>query len=133
MKAAREQDLVAACLTLLSLRGVFAWRNNSGAFVLGQGQGRRFFRAGLVGSADILGLLPPAGRFLALECKVGRNKPTAQQAAFLAAVEAAGGLSLVVYDVAELVRLLDGLSAAGRPRRGAATGQGGPEPSECRR
>ena len=45
MKAPREQDLVAACLQLLRLRGVFAWRNNSGAFVLGEGKRRRFFRS----------------------------------------------------------------------------------------
>ena len=41
MKAPREQDLVAACLQVLRLRGVFAWRNNSGAFVLGKAVGVR--------------------------------------------------------------------------------------------
>jgi hypothetical protein len=46
---------------------------------------------------------------LAVECKQPGNKPTAQQAAFLAADEAAGGLAVVIRDVAELVQLLDGL------------------------
>jgi hypothetical protein len=122
VKAPKETALVRACLGLLRLRGAFAWRNNSGAVVLGQGKARRFFRAGLVGSADILGLLPPAGRFLAVECKAGRNKPTAEQVAFLAAVEAAGGLAIVVYDVRELVQLLDGLPHT-------QDGAGGPQAS----
>jgi hypothetical protein len=121
MKKPRESDVLAACLQLLRLRGVFAWRNNSGAFVLGDGKGRRFFRAGLPGSADILGVLP-GGRFLAVEVKRPGGKPTPPQRAFLAAVEAAGGVSTVIRDVAELVALLDGLQGvqgdAGGPRAG---------------
>jgi hypothetical protein len=106
MKAPRETTLVAACLQLLALRGVFAWRNNSGAFVLGEGKGRRFVRAGMKGSADILGVLP-GGRFLAVECKIGRNRPTTAQTAFLNTIRAAGGLALVVWDVKELAEALD--------------------------
>jgi hypothetical protein len=110
MRAPREQDTVRACLQLLSLRGVFAWRNNSGAFVLGRGRGRRFFRAGLPGSSDVLGVLP-GGKFLAVECKAGRNRETLEQAAFLEAVRAAGGVAVTVRDVGELAALLDGLEA----------------------
>jgi hypothetical protein len=109
VKKPREQDLVNACLQLLKLRGVFAWRNNSGAFVLGEGKGRRFFRAGLVGGSDILGVLHPTGQLLAVEVKRPGGKPTPQQQAFLDAVRAAGGVAAVVRDVAELVALLDGL------------------------
>jgi hypothetical protein len=109
VKAPTEQALVRGCLQLLALRGVFAWRNNSGAFVLGQGKDRRFFRAGVKGGADILGILPGSGRVLALECKIGRNKPTPDQTAFLAAVEAAGGHAAVIYDVQQLLDLLDQL------------------------
>jgi hypothetical protein len=90
-------------LQLLALRGVFAWRNNSGAFVIREAGRRRFVRAGLVGGSDILGVLP-GGRFLA----VPGNRPTAAQRAFLDQVTAAGGLALVGYDVAELSRFLDG-------------------------
>jgi hypothetical protein len=49
VKAPRASALVAACLQLLRLRGVLAWRNNAGAFALGEGPGRRFFRAGTKG------------------------------------------------------------------------------------
>lgn len=107
MKGGGETALVKACLALLKLRGILAWRNNSGAFVLGEGAGRRFFRAGLVGSSDIFGVLPPKGRFLAVEVKVGRNRPTAKQQLFAAAVRDSGGLALTVWSVAELAELLD--------------------------
>jgi hypothetical protein len=107
MKASHESDLVRQILQLLALRRVPAWRNNSGAFVLGTGKARRFFRAGVKGGADVLAVLPPGGRLLAIEAKVGRNAPTADQRAFLDAVESAGGLAVVVRDVAELVQLLD--------------------------
>jgi hypothetical protein len=109
MKAAREQDLVNACLMLLKLRGALAWRQNQGALTGTRGGKRLFVRfATMPGISDILAVLPPSGRLAAIECKVGRNKPTPQQAAFLAAVEAAGGIAAVVYDVGELARLLDG-------------------------
>ncbi len=111
MRRPTETDLVRQCLDLLKLRGVYAWRNNSGAFVLGKGSGRRFFRAGAKGSADVIGVLPGSGRFLAVECKVGSNQPTADQVAFLDAVRAAGGVAVVIRDVAELVALLDDLQA----------------------
>jgi hypothetical protein len=110
VKGPKEQDLVNACLQLLALRNVFAWRNNSGAFVLGEGAARRFFRAGKVGGSDVLAVLPPAGQLLAIECKrPGGKGPTAAQAAFLDSVRAAGGEAAVIRDVAELVQLLDGL------------------------
>lgn len=103
MKAPSEADLVAQCLMALNLRGVFCWRQNSGAFVVGSGPARRFVRMvrGAEGVADVIGLLP-GGRFLAVECKVGRNRPTEKQSAFLARVAALGGLALVVRDVREL-------------------------------
>lgn len=102
LKKQTETALVASLLQLLKLRGIYAWRNNSGAFVLGEGKGRRFFRAGLVGGSDILGVVPPRGRFLACEAKVGRNKPTADQELFLAAVRDSGGLACVCYSTQEL-------------------------------
>jgi hypothetical protein len=111
MKAARESDLVKACLQLLRLRGVVAWRTNSGAAVYSAtatARGRFVRFAGARGLSDIIGLLPPHGRLLALEVKRPGRKPTADQAGFLDAVRAAGGLALVVDDVRQLAEALDG-------------------------
>jgi hypothetical protein len=115
MRAPRETELVGACLRLLALRGVFAWRNNSGAFVIGKGRARRFVRAGAVGAPDIIGVLP-GGRFLAVECKRPGRRPTPAQDAFLDRLRQAGALALVIDDVAALDRALAALlrKAGGR-------------------
>jgi hypothetical protein len=99
----REAELVRQVLQLLRLLGVPAWRCNSGAATFGQGGRQRFVKfCGAEGCADVLGLLPPSGRFLAVEVKRPGGRPTAAQAAFLANVAAAGGLALVVHSAAEL-------------------------------
>jgi hypothetical protein len=72
---------------------------------------RRFVRFnGAKGCSDILGILP-GGRFMAVECKLPGNRPTADQQAFLDAVRTAGGLAVVVHDVAELALALGALGA----------------------
>jgi hypothetical protein len=106
----REGDLVKSCLQLLRARGVLAWRVNGG----GMKVGRRFVRFNSInGVSDILGVLP-GGRFLAVECKVGDNHLTPHQAAFLQALTVQGGLTLVVWDVAELDRALRASGGKGR-------------------
>jgi hypothetical protein len=102
MRRPLEKDVLASCLALLRLAGVFCWRNNSGAFALGEGKGRRFFRAGLVGSSDILGILAPSGKLLAVECKRPGGRVSEAQRHFLDAVTAAGGLALVIADARDL-------------------------------
>lgn len=103
VERAREADVLHACLDLLRLRGVVAWRQNQGAMKQAGRNGReRFIRfAGIRGISDIIGVLPD-GRFLAIECKRPGQRPTPDQLAFLEAVNRAGGLGIVVYDVAEL-------------------------------
>lgn len=108
MRAPLERDTVAACLRLLRLRGVVAVRVNNGA-VSGTHNGRRRFVrfTDTPGVSDIVAALPPRGRLLALECKRPGRTPTPAQQVFLAAVAAAGGLALVITDIADLVAALD--------------------------
>jgi hypothetical protein len=99
-----EGDLVRAVLRYLELRDVFAWRNNTG-MVRAEHRGKeRIIRYGLPGSSDILGI-DDLGRMWAVECKVGKNKPTALQDDFLRAVRSRGGVALVVRpdDFVELI------------------------------
>jgi hypothetical protein len=91
VKPPTETALVKACLQLLTLRGIPAWRQNTLAAAFGSGPGRRYVRSGPAGTSDVLGVLPPSGRLLALECKRPGNHPTAAQLAFLRAVRAAAG------------------------------------------
>jgi hypothetical protein len=102
----REQSLVKPCLDLLALRGVFAWRNNTGSVVATSNGRRRFVRFSTLGASDILGVLP-SGRFITVELKSKTGKLTRAQRSFLDRVEAAGGLALVVRDLKELHAGLD--------------------------
>lgn len=49
------------------------------------------------GISDIIGVV--RGRFVAIELKVGKNRPTALQSRFLDEVRRALGIGIVAYDV----------------------------------
>jgi hypothetical protein len=86
------------CLRYLEIRGIYHWRNNTGAVQIAPG---RFMRFGKVGSSDILGILPD-GRLLCVECKADRGRLSPEQKQFLADVRELGGLALVVRGWQEL-------------------------------
>lgn len=102
-----ETALVKAALQWLDWKRIPAWRNNTGAVQkrhtdASGATSTRFIRFGIKGASDILGVLPPNGRILAAEAKVGRNKATAAQQEFLDMINAAGGLAFVFYSIDEL-------------------------------
>lgn len=66
---------------------------------------RRLVAGLAVGSSDLVGW-GPGGRFLALEVKTARGTTTAQQASFLAAVRAGGGIAAVVRSPEEALDVL---------------------------
>lgn len=83
--------------------GILAWRNNTGAAVMqnvdsnGKARGKaRFVRFGLEGHSDVFAIIPPHGRFLAIETKRETEQPTAAQLLFLENVRRAGGAALWV-------------------------------------
>lgn len=99
----REQDLVQPCLQYLALAGCLAWRNNTTGVRRTDRTGRQFWAfTGLRGASDILGVLPPNGRLLAVELKMPGQQPTPAQRDFLDQVAARGGLALVVSSLAQL-------------------------------
>jgi hypothetical protein len=103
MRAEREIDIIRVCLRWLHLQGVYCWRQNQGAIAAVSRGKRRFFRfAGAAGVSDILGLLRPSGRFLAVEVKRPGGRPTPEQQVFLETVQANGGLALCVHSLDEL-------------------------------
>ena len=108
MKARNETALVKAALDYLHHHGIRAWRENSGGMTSEYKGKKRFVRfSGAPGKSDIIGILP-SGRFLAVECKTGRNKPTEIQQAFLAMVKDAGGLAIVAWDLDDIDEALKG-------------------------
>lgn len=105
MKATGETGVLRACLDLLRLRGVFAWRNNSTGVYDAAAKRFRTFN-GLRGTSDILGVVRPGGRFLAVEAKHGKNRLSRDQEYFQAATRDNGGLACVAYSVKELDEFL---------------------------
>src|SRR5262249_53998328 len=102
-----EQEILSSCLAILRLNQIVSWRCNSGA-IAGTYRGkRRFVRfSTMPGLSDILGVLRPAGRLLAVEVKRPGQKPTPEQAAFLDLIRACGGLAIVVRSDRELEECL---------------------------
>jgi hypothetical protein len=94
-----EADVLRAVDEVLSLCGIFHWRNNSGAMKTDRG----FVRFGLPGSSDILGVCPD-GRFLAVECKAPvTGRLSKAQKWFLDKVNELGGVGIVVDSVDGLI------------------------------
>ena len=102
-----EQNLVRTILSYLKLRNIPAWRQNQGAMTLENKGQRRFIRfASAPCISDIIGLIPPTGRLLAIECKIGNNSPTPTQADFLATIADAGGLAIVARSLDDVIEAL---------------------------
>lgn len=97
-----ESVVVGSCLSLLSIIGIYAWRNNTGAL---QDKHGRMVRYGLRGSSDIIGILPD-GRFLAIECKREGGRIRPEQKEFIAKINKNGGVGAIVHNTDELMAVL---------------------------
>ena len=88
-----------------SAQGHRLLRNNVGAY-FNDATGRWIrYGVGGPGGADMIGWTRD-GRFAAIEVKVGRRQPTAEQTTFILAVQAAGGRAGVARSVAEALSIL---------------------------
>ena len=119
-----EAAIQRQILDYLTLRGIFAWRNNSGAVkIAGKGKDR-FMRFGMPGSADILGIFPEetivirldnaakdkgrSGRLWAIEVKAAKGKLSPAQESFRDAVVANGGKYTLARSVEDVIKALEG-------------------------
>ena len=100
-----EREVVKACLEYLELRGVYAYRQNTGAAEYADNTGRRrFVRYGKPGISDIIGVLP-GGRFIAVECKAPGGRLSEHQTEFLKDIERMGGLAVIARSVEDLEKI----------------------------
>lgn len=103
----KEQDLIKPTIDWLTAMGCCVWRQNAGGMKATYKGRDRFIRfSHREGISDVIGLAP-TGRFIAVELKAGKNKPTEHQAAFLDEVRKRGGIAIVAYsldDVCEQFR-----------------------------
>jgi hypothetical protein len=107
-----EREIQAAVLELLKHHPkiAFAWRANTGVARYADPRDKdaqRFVVYGFRGCADILAVLRGSGRFVACEVKRRGQEPTSDQAAFLDAVNAAGGHGFVARSVSDAMRALE--------------------------
>lgn len=102
MKKDNETQLVKSILEYLHARGVFAYRNNTGAVVSEYKGKKRFTRFGEAGSPDIVGC--KNGQMICIECKMPGNKPTELQEAWLKRAYDAGALCLVAYSIDDVMK-----------------------------
>lgn len=99
----KEADLMRQIQRYASRYGSRVFRNNTGSFRIPGTD--RWFHGGLcVGSSDLVGWTRD-GRFLAIEVKTARGRLTAEQAHFLDAVNAAGGVGILARSVNDLTIL----------------------------
>ena len=99
--------IVKPCLKWLKLHGIPAWRRNTGKTIYKGKDGKdRHVSFGLKGAGDIEGILPPHGRHLEVECKLPDKEQSADQKAFQAMTEKAGGIYILARSVDDLIPLL---------------------------
>lgn len=99
----KEMDILRLIMVTLSEAGCVVWRNNVGVLKNAAGIHIKF---GLcVGSSDIIGVAP-CGRFLAVEVKTEKGRPTPDQIRFIEAVKRKGGIAGIARSPADAVALL---------------------------
>ena len=102
-----ETQIVRSILEALAVRGIFAYRSNTGgSYLKGKGGRAQFVRFGLPGAADITGILPD-GRRLEIEVKTPKGKLTDRQIAFGERITENRGVWFVARSVDEALALLD--------------------------
>ena len=83
---------------------VVMWNNESGV----ARYGAQTVRYGVgKGGSDLIGVIKPSGRFIALEVKTGKARLTKEQKLFLALVRKFGGHAAVVGNVDDANREVD--------------------------
>lgn len=88
----------------LARMGYKVFRNNSGYLRDIRGQ---YVHFGLcTGSSDLVGIVPPSGRFLAIEVKSPKGVATKEQLSFLRMVNESGGIGFIARSVEEAVEKL---------------------------
>ena len=90
-------------LDYLALKGIFHYRQNSGAFVFPEhgNAKRKFIRVGALGAPDIICVIK--GQYVGIEVKAPKGKQSDHQKAFQQALEAAGGRYVLAYSLEDVM------------------------------
>lgn len=98
----KEVEIQKPILEYLTLRGIFHYRQNTGAFKREDGH---FYRFGATGSPDIICVIN--GRYIGLEMKTPIGKQSEHQKAFQEKLSEAGGIYFLVRSFDEAVEAIE--------------------------
>ena len=102
----KEKDVQKQILEWLELKKYVCHRNNTGT-AFSEYKGKRYMvKYGAVGSADIICILPPNGRYCGLEVKGWGKHLSEHQQSFKANIERVGGIYEEVHSIEEVENLL---------------------------
>jgi len=81
--------------------GGYAWRASSTGIY---DQGKQAYRtAAKKGVSDILACIPPSGRLIAVEIKIGRDRLSPEQDGFIRNIRAVGGIAFTACNFDDFV------------------------------
>jgi hypothetical protein len=111
----KETALVKQIIQYLNYRGHLVDRTQSG-MIRGDYKGKGWaVKLSRPGTADITGCSKD-GKFLAIECKINPNKPTALQEAYLEEIRRRGGIAIVAYNLEDVYALDTGTEETVSPK-----------------
>jgi hypothetical protein len=101
--ASRHSQLVQAVIRTLTLWGAEAFPVKNMATMRRGAGGRECWSRGLLkpGVSDVIAFLPPDGRGVAVEVKIGKDKLRPEQEKFRMSVERVGAAHIVVRDTVD--------------------------------
>ena len=104
MPSKTEANIQKEIMLALSQAGCTIFRNNTGAYR----DGDRFIRYGVggKGGSDLLGI-SYSGKFLAVEVKTAKGKPTNDQLNFINVVKSKNGIAFIARSAEEALQLLN--------------------------
>ena len=107
LKTVKESAVIKEVQAVIEATGLKVQRVNTGAFVTGTGNKRRFVRSAKKGTLDFEGY-DNHGRFLAIECKrpIG-GRLSSEQEARITDINRKGGIAFSVTSGAEALNLLE--------------------------
>ena len=106
LKQLLESDIQTQILDFLNMNGVFSFRVNSmGIFDKEKCIYRTPSKYSLKGTSDIIGIFPD-GKFLAIEVKSAKGRPTKEQNAFINKINSRGGLAFICRSLESLKDIL---------------------------
>lgn len=104
MSKQQEAKLKKQILDYLKLKGIFCWNNrNVGVYNPKTGC---YIPSPIKGISDIIGILPN-GKFLAIEVKTNKNKPTKNQLWFIEEIKRNNGVGIIAYNLDDVIDELE--------------------------